>query len=180
MTTNSKVLIIGPSWLGDMIMSQSLFKKLHTQGKTIEVLAPKWNHKVLSCMPEVSNAIEMPFEHGDLKLIERYKFAQQLKQYHYDECIVIPNSFKSALIPYWAGIRKRTGWLGEQRYFLLNNHKKLNKQKYPLMVQRLVALADFKSDDSSNHDYMFPQLKIDSKTIQETLLRHGLDIGKKY
>lgn len=179
METKKKVLVIGPSWLGDMIMSQSLFKKLYKQGKIVDVLAPKWNHKILACMPEVSNALEMPFEHGDLKLIERFKFSMKLKQENYDECIVIPNSFKSALIPYWAGIKIRTGWLGEQRYFLLNNYKKLNTTKYPLMIQRLVALADFAANNESNSKYEYPQLKITSQDIQSVILKLGLGSTKK-
>lgn len=178
----SKVLVIGPSWLGDMIMSQSLFKILHAQGKTIDVLAPKWNHAVLSCMPEVSNAIELPFDHGDLKLLERYKFAKKIKQNKYDECIVIPNSFKSALIAYWAKIKKRTGWLGEQRYFLLNNYRKLDKKNMPLMVQRLMALAYFDQNISleeiASLNYPYPQLKIDNQFILNTLSKFNLSNNK--
>lgn len=141
MSNAQKILIIGATWLGDMIMSQSLFKVLHSQGKTIDVLAPKWNHAILACMPDVNQAIELPFDHGEIKLFTRYKFAKLIKKNNYDECIVIPNSFKSALIPFLAGIPKRTGWLGESRYVLLNNQQKLNKQALPLMVQRLAALA---------------------------------------
>ena len=77
-----KVLVIGAAWLGDMVMSQTLFKILHKQGKVIDVIAPKWNHGILKAMPEVNQALEMPFEHGELSLIARYKFAQSLKKYN--------------------------------------------------------------------------------------------------
>lgn len=183
----SKVLIIGPSWLGDMIMSQALFKVLYKQGKTIEVLAPKWNHGILDCMPEVSKAIEMPFDHGDLKLKERYKFAKSLKKNNYDECIVIPNSFKSALIPYWAKIPKRIGWLGEFRYGVLNITQKLNKSKLPLMVQRLIALGYFQEESSKSFDqnninsyqYDFPSLRVDNNFVKKTTEKFNIDQNKR-
>lgn len=178
----SKVLVVGPNWLGDMIMSQSLFKILHKQGKSLDVLAPKWNHAILECMPEVDKCIELPFEHRRLDLVARYKFAKQLSKQHYDECIVIPNSFKSALIPYWAGIPKRTGWLGELRYGVLNNTIKLNKQLLPLMVQRIIALAyldsSFKQEDVNSLEYPYPSLNIEDECIQKSLTKYNISNTK--
>lgn len=175
-----KVLVVGPSWLGDMIMCQALFKSLRKQYKTIDVLAPKWCKDILYCMPEVNNIIELPFEHGDLRLKDRYKFAQGLKKYNYDECIVTPNSFKSALIPYWAKIPIRTGWLGESRYFVLNNKQKLNKSKLPLMVQRLVFLAymkeNYKQDNISHIKILNPKLTVKAENIVKTLEKLDLNV----
>lgn len=180
---SNKVLVVGPSWLGDMVMTQSLFKVLHKQGKVIDVLAPKWCNPILELMPEVNHIINMPFEHGELGLTKRYQFAKTLKKYQYDESIVIPNSFKSALIPFWAGIPKRTGWLGEFRHIILNNNIKLNKILAPLMVQRLVALAyfnkDFNQEDITELDIPYPQLKADSNKVQELLNKYKIDTNKK-
>ncbi|MBP9721742.1 MAG: lipopolysaccharide heptosyltransferase II [Gammaproteobacteria bacterium] len=181
----SKVLIIGPSWLGDMIMSQALFKALHKQNKIIDVLAPKWNHAILKCMPEVNKAIELPFDHGEIKLYARYKFAQSLRQEQYDECIVIPNSFKSALIPYWAKISIRTGWLGEFRYLLLNNYQKLKPAVLPLMVQRLAALAYFDKNFNQenfvkfdNNKILYPKLYSNPKIVDNTFEKYKLTSQK--
>lgn len=179
-----KVLVVGPSWLGDLIMTQSLLKILHKQGKTIEVLAPKWNHGILECMPEVSKAIEMPFDHGELKIFSRYSFAKELKAAQYDECIVVPNSFKSALIPFWAKIPKRTGWLGEFRYGLLNNTQKLNKQKLPLMVQRLISLAyfgqNFNQDNIESVSYDYPRLVISKNVKDQVRAKFNLNDHDQY
>ena len=175
-----KVLVVGPSWLGDMIMCQALFKALKKQNKTIDVLAPKWCKDILYCMPEINNIIELPFEHGDLRLKDRYKFAQSLKKYNYNECIVTPNSFKSALIPYWAKIPTRTGWLGESRYYILNNQQKLNKPKLPLMVQRLVFLAymkqNYKQDNINHIKIPSPKLEIKPENIVNSLQNLNLNI----
>ena len=138
-----KILIVGPSWVGDMVMAQSLFKVLHQQHNALQldVLAPAWSRPVLQRMPEVSATIELPFAHGELSLYKRYRLAKTLRAAAYDEAIVLPNSLKSALIPLFAHIPLRTGWRGEQRGFLLNDCRRLNKQQYPMMVQRFVALG---------------------------------------
>ncbi|GMG87876.1 lipopolysaccharide heptosyltransferase II [Biformimicrobium ophioploci] len=139
----SRILIVGPSWVGDMVMAQSLFiqlKQLHPEA-LIDVLAPAWSRPLLERMPEVHASIEMPVGHGKLDLGKRRRLGHWLRQHNYDQAILLPNSLKSALVPFFAGIPLRTGWRGEMRYGLLNDIRLLNKQRYPLMVQRFVALA---------------------------------------
>ncbi|MGH1372428.1 MAG: lipopolysaccharide heptosyltransferase II [Cellvibrionaceae bacterium] len=140
---NSRILIVGPSWVGDMLMSHSLIRQLKKQRPAceIDVLAPDWCRALIERMPEVSNSIAMPVGHGSLQLGVRRRLAAVLAERGYDQAIVCPNSLKSALIPFFAGIDLRTGWLGEMRYFLLNDPRKLNKKAFPLMVQRYLALA---------------------------------------
>ena len=87
-------------------------------------------------------AIANPFGHGEFKLAARYHLGKALRQRQYDQAIVLPNSWKSALVPFFAGIAKRTGYRGEMRRGLLNDVRKLDKDKLPLMVERFVALAD--------------------------------------
>lgn len=139
----TKILIVGPAWVGDMVMAQTLFSQLQRNypGVLLDVLAPAWSRPLLERMPEVHHAIELPFLHGQLDLYRRYTLAQSLKAAAYDQAIVLPNSWKSALIPWWAGIPLRTGWRGEYRYGLLNDIRRLDKARYPLMVQRFVALG---------------------------------------
>jgi len=140
--TNS-ILIIGPAWIGDMVMAQSLFKtlKLRYPEVQIDVLAPEWTFSLLKCMREVNQAIPTPLTHGQLHLATRYRLAKQLQKNTYDQVIVLQNSFKSALVPWFARIPKRTGWLGECRYFLLNDARRLDKTRYPRMVEQYVALG---------------------------------------
>ena len=124
-----KILIIGPAWVGDMVMAQSLLRLLKHRDPSviIDVLASAWTFSLLSRMPEVSEAIEMPFTHGERKVRERYKLAKTLRGRGYDQAIVLQNSFKAALIPWFAHIPVRTGWLGECRYVVLNDVRYLNK-----------------------------------------------------
>jgi lipopolysaccharide heptosyltransferase II len=168
----SKTLVVGPSWLGDTVMSQSLFKALAAQDCVIDVMAPTWCHPVLARMPQVRQAISMDFAHGELGWAKRRQHGQQLKSQQYDQAFVLPNSWKSALIPWFAGIKRRVGWRGEQRWWLLNDIRRLDKQKMPMMVERYVALA-FEQGWTSG-DYPRPALHIDKQTIPPLLDQLGL------
>ena len=145
-----KILVIGPAWVGDMVMSQSLYITLKQQHPDAElhVLAPAWCLPLLERMPQVDRAITMPIGHGELKLASRWRLGRALKAEGYDWALVLPNSLKSALIPLFAGIPRRTGWKGESRYGLLNDLRS-NKRDFPLMVQRYMALAFAKSQMSA-------------------------------
>ena len=115
------ILIVGPSWVGDSVISQSLFKviKSNCADPTIDILAPKWTIDIFERMEEVSETILLPFDHGDFKFGDRAKLGKSLKDKSYDQSIVLPNSIKSALVPFYADIPLRTCWRGEFRYFFI-------------------------------------------------------------
>lgn len=142
-----KILVIGPSWVGDMVMSQSLYTTLRHQhpNAKIDVLAPAWCKPILERMPEVNQAIEMPMGHGEFNLKGRWKLARTLAKKGYTHAYILPNSAKSALIPFFAGISSRTGWKGEMRYGLLSDLRP-DKRAFQYMVERYVALAHSKRD----------------------------------
>jgi len=137
------ILVVGPSWVGDMVMAQSLFKVLKAAEPdcVIDVLAPGWSLPILERMPEVRRGIVMPVGHGKLELGTRWALGQQLGRVGYSQAIVLPNSLKSALVPAFAGIPTRTGFRGEMRYWLINDMRMLSKRRLPLTVQRFVALG---------------------------------------
>ncbi|WP_300000802.1 ADP-heptose--LPS heptosyltransferase RfaF [uncultured Cedecea sp.] len=155
-----KILVIGPSWVGDMMMSQSLYRTLKARypQAIIDVMAPAWCRPLLARMPEVNEAIAMPLGHGALALGERRRLGHSLRNKGYDRAYVLPNSFKSALVPFFAGISQRVGWRGEMRYGLLNDIRVLDKPAFPLMVQRYVALGYDKSQITSAKDLPQPLL----------------------
>ncbi len=136
-----RVLVVAPSWIGDAVLSHPLLVRLKEREPhaAIDVLAPAWVLPVYRRMPEVAEAIAHPFGHGDLKLGERRRFAKRLA--HYERAVVLPNTFKAALIPWHAGIALRTGYRGEMRYALLNDARRLDKAKLPLIAERYAALA---------------------------------------
>lgn len=122
MAEDPAVLVIGPSWIGDMIMAQSLFKALKQQqpGTAIDVAAPSWVAPLLARMPEVRRGIDLPFRHDRLDLRRRVAIGRSLRG-RYVRAYVLPGSFKSAMLPFSARIGRRIGYRGEFRYGLLND-----------------------------------------------------------
>ncbi|MDW6002205.1 lipopolysaccharide heptosyltransferase II [Vibrio mangrovi] len=173
-----KILVIGPSWVGDMVMSQSLYRELKSRHpkSTIDVLAPAWCGPILERMPEVDNAIDMPVGHGDFSLAKRWRIGRQLASNHYTHAFILPNSAKSALIPLFAGIPTRTGWKGEMRYGLLNDLRP-DKRVFQYMVERYVALASTKSAMQAEvtlEKCLKPKLTINPK--QQDILRQRFSL----
>lgn len=140
----TKILVVAPSWIGDTIIAQPLLARLHERhpGLSLDVLAAAWSAPLLARMPEVRRVVDSPFRHGELNLGGRWRLGRELKRAGYDEAIVLPNSLKSALIPFFAGIPKRTGYKGESRYGLINNMHRLDKAAHPRLVDRYAQLAE--------------------------------------
>jgi len=170
------VLIVAPSWVGDMVMAQSLFKVLKAQDaeRPVDVLAPGWTQALLQRMPEVRKAIDMPLGHGELKLLSRRRLGIALRAAHYRQAIVLPNSLKSALSPWWARIPLRSGYVGELRHGLLNDCRRLDKQQLPMTVQRFIALA-LPEGAALPEPLPLPTLLTDNENTHAALQRLGLD-----
>ena len=139
-----KALIIAPAWIGDTVMAQALFMRLHehSPGLQLDALAASWVAPVLERMPEIGEIIDAPFAHGELSLTSRYHLARQLAYKDYQRAYVLPNSFKSALIPLFAGIPERIGFTGELRYGLINIRHTLDGNALPQMAERFAQLAE--------------------------------------
>ncbi|SAL11256.1 ADP-heptose--LPS heptosyltransferase II [Caballeronia udeis] len=139
-----RALVIAPNWIGDALMAQPLFsllKKLHPR-IVIDAVAPAWVAPVLERMPEIHDVYATDLAHGKLQMLRRWQLASDLRDVGYDAAYVLPNSFKSALIPWMAGINLRVGYTGESRYGVLNvRHANPGKGQRPPMVGQYAALA---------------------------------------
>lgn len=137
------ILVVGPSWVGDMVMAQSLFMTLKQQrsGADIDVLAPSWSLPLLARMSEVRHAFELPIKHGELGLRVRVRMSRSVNKCGYSQAIVLPGSLKAALIPFLARIRRRTGYRGEMRYGLINDMRPRDKSRCLRTVDSYVALG---------------------------------------
>ncbi len=173
------LLVVGPSWVGDMVMAQTLFSLLKQKypDAPIDVLAPGWSQPILQRMVEINAAITMPVGHGQLNLLARWRLAQMLSKKKYQAAYVLPNSLKSALIPLFAGIPRRVGWRGEMRFGLLNDIRLLDEQAYPLMVQRFAALA-YDDHKALPETLPRPRLQIDNRGVAELVKKLGLDLTR--
>ncbi len=126
------------------MLAQPLFMRLHERlpGLILDMLAPAWVAPLLRRMPEVHDIIINPFGHGAIKLRERWRFGRGLRERNYDQAILLTNSLKSALVPFFARIATRTGFQGEARFGLVNDMRELHRHALPLMVERFAALAE--------------------------------------
>ena len=176
----NKVLIIAPAWVGDMVMAQTLFKLLKQRipDLIIDVLASNVTRPILLRMPEVHQTLSLPFGHGELKFFQRWKMGRDLQVKGYDQAIILPNSFKSAVLPYAAKIPVRTGWQRELRGWLLNDGRKLNKNKLPLMIQRFIALGLPKGMEVPTSP-LWPELRIDADNTIKVLRKLELNAKDK-
>jgi len=167
-----RILIVGPSWVGDMVMAQSLFFSLkkHNPQCLIDVIAPPWAVAVTQRMPEVNESFELAIGHGQFAALKRYHIGKRLRKLGYSRAIILPNSWKSALVPFFAGIPWRTGYIGECRWGLLNDARKLDKKRLKRTVDRFVALADRRGCPNSP-EVKPPRLLVDRGIVRQKLQR---------
>ena len=171
-----RILIIGPSWVGDAVMAQSLYKIIKAKNDhQIDVLSPEWSVGILQRMEEISEVITSPFKHGELNLKVRRSFGKRLSERNYDKSIILTNSFKSSLVPYFANIPIRTGWLGELRYGLINDIRKFNKHEKMLMIERFALLN---GGSYTTKEIPRPSLAVDKGNIKSLLTAYEIDSTK--
>ena len=167
-TLNS--LIIAPQWIGDAVMTEPLLRRLHARGERLTVGALPWVAPVYRAMPQVADVIEFPFAHGGLQFKARRAIAKRIEG-RFDKAYVLPNSLKSALLPFLASIPQRIGYLGEARVGLLTHRLKNPKDKPPM-----VAFYSALSGEVDLHDDR-PELHMNATQVEETLSQLGLRRG---
>ncbi|MGH8529922.1 MAG: lipopolysaccharide heptosyltransferase II [Nevskiales bacterium] len=174
-----KFLVVGPSWVGDMVMAQSLFKTLKQQHPEclIDVLAPGWSLPLIERMPEVRRGIELPIAHGELGLAKLWRLGRSLCGERYTRAIVLPRKFKAALVPLFAGVAHRTGYRGELRYGLINDPRPLERTVLRQTVQRFVALG-LPNPPSAAPPVPRPRLRVDEARRDALLVQLGLNLDK--
>jgi heptosyltransferase II len=172
-----RLLIVGPSWLGDAVMMGALVHRLKAvdPGREITVLTPPHLEDVVRRLPDVDETLVNPFAHGALKLGERARFGRSL-QGRFDTAIVLPHSWKSALVPLFAGIRTRRGFVGEARYLVLNDARPLDEAALPRMVDRFCLLAEAPGVRVPSASPP-PKLDIDPANVAAIRARLGLADG---
>ena len=164
-------LVIAPQWIGDAVMTEPLLRRLHARGERLTVGALPWVAPVYRAMPQVAEVIEFPFQHGGLQLKARRAIARQVEG-RFDSAYVLPNSLKSSLLPFLAGIPRRIGYLGEARVGLLTHRLKNPKNKPPM-----VAFYSALSGDTGGLEKDKPHLQIDPVVADAAVRAAGLERG---
>ena len=174
-----KALIIAPAWVGDMVMAHTLVRLLRERqpASEIHVVAPRATAPLGGRMPGVKAVHELAVGHGELGMARRRRLARELRALEFETAYVLPNSFKSALVPLWAGIRRRVGWHGEARYGLLNDRRRLDARRYPRMIDRFMALA-LPEGAPLPERWPHPELRVDESNRRSAVER--LDLGTEW
>ncbi len=172
------MLVVGPAWVGDMVMAQSLYRKLAARhpGAEIHVLAPGWSLPLVERMPEVARAIEIDVAHGELGFAKRRALGLRLRTEGYQRAIVLPRSLKAALVPYFARVPVRTGFRGEWRFGLINDIRNDDRQGLDGTVLRYLALGS--GDTGEPLRVWPPQLTIDTGNRRALAERFGLGFDR--
>ena len=163
-------LIIAPQWIGDAVMTEPLLRRLAARGERLTVGALPWVAPVYRAMPQVAEVIEFPYAHGGLQFKARRSIAKRMTG-QFDKAYVLPNSLKSALLPFLASIPERIGYLGEARIGLLT-HRLKNPKNKPPMVAFYSALSGETGLASDR-----PELRIGASDIVSALGGLGLRQG---
>ncbi len=156
----------------------ALLKQKYPSSLELDIFAPSWVAPVFKRMAHVNEVILNPFPHGVLALHERRQFGKKLRDKHYHQAIVLPNSLKSALLPFWAKIPKRTGFVGEMRYFLLNDLRKLDQEAMPLLIERFSSLGCH-AKEFLPRPVPYPRLIVDYASQITTLKKLNLTVIEK-
>jgi len=172
------VLIVGPSWVGDMVMAQSLARLLSERrpNTAIDILAPAWSLPIIARMPEVRRGIVLDTTHGELGLSKRRHLAAWIRPNGYEQAIVLPRSWKAALVPWFAGIPRRTGYRGEMRFALINDRRPFDPAVLDQTVKRFVALGQEPGEPLDRIPR--PRLRVDSAKQAASMERLGLEPGR--
>ena len=174
-STGDKLLIVGPAWVGDMVMAQSLYKLLVSRNPRarIDVIAPPWSKPILDRMPEVNRAVELDVVHGRIALRTRRKLGRRLRDRGYGQAIVLPRSLKAALVPFFAAVPVRTGYRGEWRFALINDQRRFDPGRLDQTVKRFIALGLGRDEDELPRPPQ-PSLRRDGENLSAAVQRLGL------
>ena len=177
MGTDDKLLIVGPAWIGDMVMAQSLYKLLLSRNPSarIDVIAPPWSKPLLDRMPEVNRAIELGVAHGEVAFGPRRKLGRRLRNRGYRQAIVLPRSLKAALVPFFAAVPVRTGFRGEWRFALINDKRTFDHGRLDQTVKRFIALG-LPRDEGDLPRPPQPSLRTDQENLGSAVRRLGLTL----
>lgn len=176
--TAVRTLVVGPAWVGDMVVANALFRLLADRGQgPVDVIAPVWSQPVLERMREVRRSWRLEAGHGRLAVGVRLKLANRLRREGFSRAIVLPRSFKAALVPCIAGIPQRTGLRGEFRYGLINDMRPIEWTRARPMVERLCALG-LDPGESLPARLPEPRLSIDRDAQQAVARALGIRLDR--
>jgi heptosyltransferase-2 len=100
-----------------------------------------------------------------------------LRAEHFAQAIIMPRTWKSALAPALAGIPRRTGFLGEMRFGLINDVRP-GERELPRMIDRMGALV-LPPSAAPPEQWPLPELSVSPEEIVTWRSQQGLTHDKR-
>lgn len=172
MAEGNDILIVGPNWVGDMVMAEPLVAALKERwpDRSIDILAPPNVLSLADRMRGVRAGIPSTFSPHVLHLMQRYALGRSLRG-RYADAYVLPGSFISALVPAFARVPRRHGYVGELRHVLINRVTRM-----PEGARRQTAA--YLRLAGGEHATPRPRLIVDPDNQALLLQRFGLEQGR--
>jgi len=170
----SPILLVPYMWIGDFVRCHTVVSVLRQRfpGRPVDMLATTLCAPLADYMPGVRKAIVADLPRSRLALAQQFALAERFKREGYGMALVMPRTWKSALAPFFAGIRQRVGFAGEVRIGLLNDLR-FGERKLPRMVDRCAMLA-LPRGSPQPPTWPAPELKVPPAEIAAWRSRRGL------
>jgi len=158
--TEPPILIIPYMWIGDFVRCHTVVRLLRQRSPTaaIDVLTNSMVAPLLDYMPGVRKGIVADLPRNRLALNQHRALAGRLRAESYGHALVMPRTWKAAVAPFLAGIPRRTGFVGEGRFGLINDLR-FGERGLPRMADRCAVLALAK-DERAPPAWPLPELKV--------------------
>jgi lipopolysaccharide heptosyltransferase II len=168
------VVIVPYVWIGDFVRVHSVVKLLKAQApqRAVDMVSSTLCAPLADYMPGLRAAIIADLPRRRLGLTQQRALAADLRERHYGQALVMSRKWKAALAPWLAGIPKRTGFIGEWRYGLLNDVR-TGERALPRMIDQMGALA-FSANATLPNEWPLPELKVPAREVDAWCTRQGL------
>jgi heptosyltransferase-2 len=168
------VLIVPYVWIGDFVRVHSVARLLRDQNpeRPVDMVSSTLCAPLADYMPGVRAAIVADIPRRRLGMTQQVELAAKLRERGYGQALIMSRKWKAALAPWLAGIPKRTGFVGEYRYGLLNDVR-YGERQLPRMIDQMGALA-LPADAALPAEWPLPELKVPAREVNAWCDRQGL------
>ena len=172
--SETPILIVPYMWIGDFVRCHTVVKLLKQRfpSAAIDILTTSMVAPLLDYMPGVRKGVVADLPRKRLALSDHRALAQRLRAEGYGRALVMPRTWKSALAPLLAGIPRRTGFVGEGRFGLINDLR-FGERRLPRMVDRCAMLA-LPKGEAAPAQWPLPELKVSASERAAWRQRLGL------
>lgn len=183
MSAPSKILVVQPSWVGDAVMATPTLRALRElyPAAHISYLMRRYVKPVYAGMPWADQLITYRTGKTKAKAGKGHFFelAARLRAAHFDLAVLLPNSFKAALVCKMAGIRRVVGYERDGRGFLLTDKLLPVKDKGKFVpspiVKYYLGLAHYLGSDYRDLKLQLFVTESERREARDVLARSGLD-----